>query len=837
MEEELLRTYELKTLNPVSWEEDTEENLSNPIISKGVSDEETYAAFLNVVNQDPDERIVQNSVDPLNPQMNIQQSARQRNIGVDDLSKFSINSKQFNSKQFLKFIHSDDSFSQLSESLNILESSISEKNLELRTLVESEFLRFVRSKSSLDGILSQFQKTGFNDEESGLKNLRGSVNEANKEATLLIMPILQKKQKEMKLKQALEFVEKKKFFFNLPNAIKRYVNEDDYDNLIHDYKNAKQQKADDNNKIINRIWEEVDTIIDVYKKNLWKSLASDDNDEDFLKNIKKLIEIDVIDNPVLEWIDLKLNKFISTFNETFNKYHEKILNAQLNILSTCEELDFTNFKVALGSKNPLVDSAIIIEMWLITVKLTERILEISNEFTRFWNHVEKFFTGEYQQKFDSKYIDPNSPFLRFEKYEIDDVKKKGEEFIDLLVNRIIRFFSSSQESLKTLHHAKSQGTDGTPDHFGFLPPHTNSLSSLKYLPTIYKFTSEVLNGLGQLSITDKSTQSLRDTSVLVLERSVGGVCSSWLNDCRLFHNLEDWEASESGETYIISLIYDFEVYIIEGLQKLLFKKIPDAQNIQIVKYPSKKVLTGVQIQFLRSFDVLLESIIKKIIEENQDTTISKELKSHHKLLTLANIKTLKNKTIPNILEKYDSIFEANLHSQNLEIYSILNKMEDTIFESFINEQRKHISTTLLQGVSSTQWTSISSPPTKVSSFIYESIHSLVTVYKSVSRVSKELLDQVIENLLEYTTSNLLKNLKEVGDFSAEGLRQVALDVEFLRGLFGKSAKDSTTNNLNLVYRNIFGARYDPKSILDSITPLLKESLGGSRLEYDIFNKK
>jgi len=834
MDYEILKAYQLKTPDPQSWDEDTDETVSSePILNKDLSEEDTYAMLLNLVNQDSDVQDIHNAADPLNPHKTIQQAAYERSLGTNELSKFSIGSKQFNSKQFLKFIHRDDSFGELSESLNILEGSIVEKNKELRILVEREFLRFVRSKSSLDGILSQFQKTGFNDNEAGLRGLKGSVNEANKEATQLVKPILQKKQKEMKLKQAVEFVEKNKFFFNLPKALKNYIAENDYDNLIHDYKRGKNMKEDNNKEIINRIWEDVELIIDGYKKNLWQSLAKDHNDEAFLRCIKRLLELDVIDNPVVEWIDMKVKKHISDFNETFSKYHEKILNIQLNILSAIDDQDFTTFRGALGSNRPLVDSPIVIEMWLILVKLVEKLKDLSLKFIKFWNHVEKFVNGEYPREISSKYLQQDAPFLTFTEWDQNEVKKKGDTYTDLVANKLIKLFSSTQESLKTLH-TKTSGNDGSPENFGFLPPYTNSLSALKYLPNIYSSVSETLNELGQ-TFTGTSIDALRDTSLLIQERVIGAVCASWLNDCRSFHKLEDWECLDSGETLIPTLIYDYEVYLIQGLGKLLFSKLPDARNTSIVRYPSKKILTGVQIQFLRSFDVLLESIIKKIIEENQDTSISREMKSHHKLLTLSNIKRLTCSVLPAVLEKYDNIFDVNLHSQNLEIYSILEKMEATIFESYINEQRKHLSRVLLNGISKVQWSAISSPPSKVSSYIYESVHLLIIAYTSVSKVSESLIGKVIQDLLEYSTANILKDLRDVGDFSAEGLRQISLDVEFLRKLIGKSASQTTVNNLNLIYKNIFSPRVDINVILNSINPLLNEALDSNRIEYKVFN--
>lgn len=832
-EEQLLDAYGLQTLDPRSWADSIDMPDSSAPAQQD-EDEEGFRLLVEAVNRDANHAGIRDPEDPLCPGKKVTQALRERSITDHDILKFSIGSKQFNSKLFLKFIHKDDSFQELKQSLNYLEQSIEHKNVELKGLIDHEYLRFVRSKSALDGVLQQFQQTGLADEESGLKSLQDGVNHVNKEATLLSKPILINKQKEMKLKQSIDFIEKKKFFFNLPKQLRISIQENDYDSFIHDYKQAEQLKEDENSKIVNRIWEDVQEITDGYKKTLWDSLNKDENDDDFLKTIKKLLELDAIDNPILEWIDLKSQRFTDKLNDTFSRYHEKILNVQLNITTTLDQPDVTNFKAALGNKTHLTDCTIIIEMWLLLSKLFTVLRDQALGFIKFWHHVENFMNGTYQQRLSSNYIDHGRAFLKLERYQVADIKVRGETFIDLFIHKLLRLFNSSQESLKSLHTTQSENTDGAVSSFGFIPPFANSLSTLKYLPNIAGVVSETLNELGQLVVTDKTIASLRDLSVVVNERIVGAVCATWLNDCHNFYKLEDWSKIDSGETFTPTLIYEFESYVVENMGSLLLAKLPEAKEVQIVKYPSKKILTGIQIQFLRSFDVLLESMIKKIILENQDGSVAKDLKDHHKLLTLFNIKKLSKETVPNIVEKYDDVFDTSLRTQKLEIYTILQKMEQTIFDSYMTEQRKHIARIIADGVGAIDWSNVSQVPAKVSAYIYEALGVLITVHTGVLSVSSELIGNVLKDLVAYASQSLLKTFREVTLFSMEALRQLVLDVEFFKTLIGKTASATTLNNLKLIYKNVGSSEADIRDIRAANTDLLREALEASGLNREIF---
>lgn len=836
IEQDMLSGYQLKTLNPQSWAD----SVDNAAVSGFTHhdpdeiEERGYEMLLDFVNRDFGSIETQtNPVDPLNPVRTINEKLKQRDVSSADVAKFNIGSKQFNSKQFLKVVHARDSFEELKRGLDTLDDSISHKNKELREFVEREALQFVKSKTSLDGVLQNFQNSGFHDEGMGLKAFKTSINDANKEGTLMVKPIVANKQKELKLKQSIEYVEKKKFFFNLPKLLRTYIQDQDYDNFIHYYKQAKVMKESDSSKVVNRIWEEVEEITDTYKRKLWGSLKQHDQSDDFLKSIKKLMELDAIDNPILEWIDVKSKTFIVNLIQSFSRYREKILNIQVNILSTVSYPDLSNFKTFATNNVQLVDYAIVIEMWLLLIKMLDVLKEQAQEFITFWNHVENFINGSYLQRLKSNYIEPNSPFLRLEEYEVAEIRSKGVQYIENFVGKVSSFFYSTQNDL-TPGEKASHASDSI-SNFGFIPPFTNTLSTLKYLPHAAGSISESLNDLGQLSISDSTIESLRQLSLGVNERIIGAVCATWLNDCHNFYRLEDWTKLDSGETTIPLAILDFESYIIENMGELLFTKLPEGKDVQIVKYPSKKILTGVQIQFLRSFDVLLESMIKKVIEENHDTKTSKLAKNHHKLLTLLNIRKMSSRTVPILLEKYDGVFDTSLRSQHLEIYSILEKMEQTIFDSYMSEQRKTISKIVHVGIGSVDWSSINEKPSRVSPYVFETLNILVIVHTGVMSVSNELIGKVIRDLVEYVSTSLLKEFREISLFTMEAVSQVVLDVEFFKSVIGRSASNTTLNNFKLIYKTISTVNVDLAMIFDSNARVLSDAMIGSSIQRDVFN--
>lgn len=911
-EEEILKFYQLNTPNPQSWTQDTtvpsvsisqhkqqtktaSTANSSPFTAAAVNgfqihEDDGLKMLLQLVNEDLN--YDSNPIDPLNPAINIKNVVSHHNNGTtaDDLLKFSINSKQFNSKNFLKVIHKDDSFEQLTASLNILDRSISEKNRELQKLIEGNHLKFLRSKFSIDDVLKQFGE--YNQKEFQLSDLTKSIGDTNKDSTLTIKPIVANKQKEMKLRQSLEFVEKHKLFFNLSKRLKEYIDLNDYDNFIHDYKFAKQEMEKLNHKVINRIWEDIENLVDNYKNSLWNSLNERQdqnsnilNDDLFAKIVKKLLELDSIDNPILQWIEFQFNAVSKNISQCFKSNFDKLLNYQLNIQTNYNDLHYDHFKSTLVLLSNVVDNASttvkssdvvtglidnynVIEMWLTLTKLVNELNDIMTKFQSTYKTFEKFLNGEI--KIQSKYIDTAQTFLTLNSFELEKITKEYHSLIfNKIISRLFKIFNSTQETF--LQDASiQQNTKGDLSAFGFLPPNTNSLSSLKYCMLITKSVNKILTNLGQFhKLNDaKSVEKLRECSQIINERIISGVCAALINDCSQFYRLENWtllnqqqqpphqkkQLTLSSGTYVPSLIQAFQDYVIKSLEALLFHQIPKLgdKEVTVVRFPNRKILTGVEVQFLRSLDVLLESIIKKIVEDNNNGNSNgkddnddepeskkiKNLRNFHKLLTLLNIQSLNQFVFPRAISEFDRALDTQLTNANLEIYQLLKKMETTIFEAYLKDQHKIISKILASGFNTSS--SSTKSDLQISSFIYELLNSLNSVYIKTHQVSPSLVKPVIVNLLEYISSHLLKLYRSLPS-SNRNIQQCVLDIQFLHGIVGQSIKGNRTisMNLQLIYKALFDRGDDYQDVLkivqSEILEILEIEIEASRVTFEIFN--
>lgn len=106
----------------------------------------------------------------------------------------------------------------------------------------------------------------------------------------------------------------------------------------------------------------------------------------------------------------------------------------------------------------LTDSPIIIEMWLLILKYINDLWKICNQFIEFWEHIEKFLDGTYQNSIinekrkeniligDSNIIESYQKSLILKKEQISDIRLKGENFINLVSQNLLSFFRSSQAS-------------------------------------------------------------------------------------------------------------------------------------------------------------------------------------------------------------------------------------------------------------------------------------------------------------------------------------------------------------------------------------------------------
>lgn len=194
-ERELLSRYHLNTTNPTEWpsehndeneETDSEDEavLKRPVQPQhkprpSISSSQSVSKYHKIgrhasgrvtsfigtqktVNGE-DSLVQKDERDPLGKHHSVIAELRRRGLPVDDVklrNRFMLSSTSFSPQLFIANVHQDASTEDLLRGLEFLSRSIDEKSASLKVLVESNFEKFVRAKSTIDNVYTEMRSHG-----------------------------------------------------------------------------------------------------------------------------------------------------------------------------------------------------------------------------------------------------------------------------------------------------------------------------------------------------------------------------------------------------------------------------------------------------------------------------------------------------------------------------------------------------------------------------------------------------------------------------------------------------------------------------------------------------
>ena len=814
------------------------------------------------------------------------------NIPIKEQSEYLINNKSFDVIKFLKTIHDKDSFDDLSRSLDNLDMNLQNQSNELKLLVQENFTKYVKVKNRLDQIYQNFSIAEDNSTEStntiNVETLNNKVEEEVMATHMKLKPLLDTSKKISNYQLTKIFIEENREFIDSTKVLKSHLLKNDYKSLMLDYSKTLatyneiillyETHSLPIPAIVSKIWSEVEKIVGTYRKQIWNSLINieDKNDTDFLVLISKFLDLDLKDsNPILEWILTRLGNFQVQIDEISSDMKEKLLQTQKSILanfngkegesvelihylsinrgihlnissnevnnnqsgsnkiktsgySIDNESDASNLITFQG----LTDSSIIVEMWLQMLRLIKLLEAKSLEFIEFWEHVEKFLDGTYQNSLlnDKKKeniligelnsIDDYKNFLFLEDSQTNDIRRRGDAIIDLISSKLLAFFQSSQSNLLNgsqeminKSNTETHVVKGNVIDYGFIPPNANGLSCLRYLPKIVepilKFTTE----LAQLNISAKSVDQLREVVSVVLDCSVGAISATKLRDISNFYKLEDWHLYETailryndrdtieyGVTQFPEIVRAFQEYSIKTVRDLLFsfEKLPILNGISIVSYPSKQLLSNVEMQQIVSMESVLEAILKNAAKDKDNP------RNSHTILTLTNLQYIREVTFQQILQYFDDAFEWNLKDKNLELFNLLSKMEQSIFGNYLSDLKINLRDILEVKFREISWATYTSNSFRVSDYIIEGLMILINVHSECFRIGPQLINKILQETQIFIAKYLFESFKPfVGNISSDGLLQVTVDLQFFQTVLDQLLEKDTKITLAACLQNCF----------------------------------
>ncbi|EJS42334.1 sec5p [Saccharomyces arboricola H-6] len=964
-EEELLQFYQLKTINPThSWVQDSsklnnDETANNEIGMESSFDILKDFKYGNQISIDKESKAYLNNEslsyikDPLNGQ---EMSKELQYLPHDSTRlKYLVNSKQFNVKAFLRDMHKQDSFNDLNNSLDKLDSDIQDQSIYLKQLVGKNFTKYVKIKNKLDQIYKEFdEKTNEKvqadfpkEKQINVESLNNKVDEVIRTTTFKLKPLMDNYQKILNYQTTKKFVEQNMLYFNLPKSLKKCLADNDFNQFMIQYSKGiaiysgfNQSPNTSQSLIIKRIWSQVENLLTIYKDLIWNSLINsnfnvDQPQETILSLFSKLLNLENFisnnesenqvgdknaaspsnENPILRWMTVKLNAFQNDLSELSSHMISKIIHSQKLILQNDTNQDnnqgsvelsyylqinqlfhnITDIKdteglrsvadpnkintisatnyLSLNSQSNyqgLTDSPIIIEMWLLILKYINDLWKICNQFIEFWEHIEKFLDGTYQNSIinekrkesiligNSNIIESYQKSLILKEEQINDIRSKGEGFIGLISQNLLSFFMSSQaslpSSLKKGHVREIAGgkkDTGSFLEYGFIPPNCNGLSCLRYLPKIVEPILRFSTELAQLNITPNGIDICRNTLSIIIDRCVGAISSTKLRDISNFYQLENWQVNETvtfssksqdnsknltfeyGVTQFPEIVTSFQEVSIKTTRDLLFafEKLPVINGISVVSYPSKQLLTGIEIQQIISMEAVLEAILKNAAKDKDNP------RNSHTILTLTNLQYIRECVFPNILQYFDDAFEWNLTSKNLELFSLLSKMESSIFGNYLSDLKINLRDTLEEKFHEINWPMYTSNSFRVGDYIIEALMILIVVHSECFRIGPQLIHKILIETQIFIARYLFESFKPyIGNLSNDGSLQVIVDLEFFQRVMGPLLEKDTEATLRACLQNCF--QNDTSRLqkrIEEIEPIVSANLKRTAIQFAAFN--
>lgn len=710
---------------------------------------------------------------------------------------------------------------------------------------------------------SNIDASNKDDSQLDVSRLSGKVDESITATTLKLKPVLKTFKKLASYQTTKAFIEENREIFCAPRALRECLERNDYAGMMLEYSKAqalyqkliKSFNSDEgmggNTRvpvIARKIWEAVEQIIEEYRRHTWHLLLSpskSQTQQTFLPLISKLLDLKVDRNPIASWIDTRLDDFEKQLANISTQSLQKLANTQKTILESSTDseddsaavngVDLTFYlsinqflpeaslrsgeKSGISAFQGLTDSPILIEGWLTYLKYVNLLENLCSKFIEFWEHVQNFMDGTYQASLlndkkkdnilvgDLTATDGHKEFLQLEESQNREIRERGDHFINLFLQNLLLFFNSSQDSLS--RRQKIQKENGSPEDFGFIPPRANGLSCLRYLPKMAEPLLKSITQLAQLGVSSKTIDSSRKLASVLINRCVGAIASTKLRDISNLYRLEDWtvyenvsdsQGNEYGITHFPEVVRLFQTYCIRTTRDLLFafEKLPVFNGISVVSYPSKQELTAAEIQQLISMEAVLEAILKNAAKDKDNP------RNPHTILTLTNLQYIREVSFPDILQDFDEAFECHLKDKNLELFTLLSKMESSIFGNYLSDLKINIRDVLEIKFNEISWASYTSNSFRAGDYIIEVLMLLVTIHSECFRMGPQLINRILQESQIFISKYLFEAFKPyIGNLSSDGLLQVTVDLEFFRRVLGPQLENDTKVTLAACLQNCF----------------------------------
>lgn len=420
------------------------------------------------------------------------------------------------------------------------------------------------------------------------------------------------------------------------------------------------------------------------------------------------------------------------------------------------------------------------------------------------------------------------------------------------------------------------------EDFAFWPPHSNALSAVSFLEKILALVGAGASEMVALGPVSKNNAMYEKIKVMIggaRERCMRAVCEAWSKDAESCKSLEDWVRApeKRDQTRMPKYFEAFERKVLLGMQQVLYfsNTTPKPGSRDIITAPSSKLLQMVRTQFVSSVykavsgmlenaeastqgdedDWILVTSLSAVAEGaassemlTQDA-VNVSSRNVRMLLTMSNLKALRNEYVPSLIQLFESSFSVKLADESKTIRDVFGQIDAKLFHSYTRPMVATLTKTIKDGIHSPAWVPNTARPDQVRPYVYAVLMDLVLVHTEVSTTlsnaasTSPLVSEILSFLLENVSQALLDAFKErkPNTYTLPALMQATLDTEFIDQTMSHFATSKAGEIQGQIYteldkRTTNEARTKLQQELGSMRIALKKLREGSRNSFGCFKR-
>uniref|UniRef100_A0A1B6DWI3 Exocyst complex component 2 n=1 Tax=Clastoptera arizonana TaxID=38151 RepID=A0A1B6DWI3_9HEMI len=595
-----------------------------------------------------------------------------------------------------------------------------------------------------------------------------SIKESIIEANKLFEGVLKRRERADATRNALGVLQRFRFLFTLPVTIERNIKRGEYDAVINDYARACNLFGKTDIVIFKKVLLEVEHRINELRDLLHNKLQDMPTPLNVQKKIiRNLVNLDSGGDPLWDAINVH-HKFLT---QQLTSCKEKHLSAE----SASEDLGKTPKSSHKHIRTPIYETQDSVPNRVLCVEQLTELLHV--HIPDLWKLGQTYFSGEI--------IRPQAG--------------RSQEFKKIVMSLITLVSGLFRGAI--LAHTLDKHN---PDKASYSWPNLRSDILSDWLPHCLR---HIRSAYSMLIGLDLPSDALDIIGTLVFDLRLYCMTTQLRQAAdvvKSLHKKETWkldfDPKYGGITQLPTL---FENVVSEAIA--LVKEtvlLPGQREIPLMDNPaSKKELTTLMQTLLNNFVRTLEVLVANAEDNETSLAVSQLIGSpvhyrdhphHHTgmiweqrlLATLSNCRHTENIVLPHLSDLLNKHGYPQLLEPLGNAKKELQSLEKQIMETYLDLKSDPLVGTIEPSMylGNFDWDT-EHTPTDIRPYIKEIIANLTAVHAEVHRISTQLVDQVLSQIIETVAEELSRLMSCVSKFSIAGKQQAHVDIRALQYTF------------------------------------------------------